>query len=317
MKIYNAKVSLSLQISYKNVTTLMQISKYFYSKLLLYGEYTVTLGSGALALPFPGYAGSWVFNNPMEADGLHRLASFLAKDHDLSNIYAINRFVDDIKNGLEFVSDIPTGYGLGSSGALVAAFYDRYCERPTGDLVKLKSILGATESAFHGASSGLDPLVSYLNHGVLIDESGRIDEINLDIHDDWYFLIDTGISRQTEHYVDIFRQKLKESDDFVKAVKILSEENKKAITACITNDKDVLRQSTINISKLQIDHFKEMIPNEFVEIWDQGLQSGAYTLKLCGAGGGGMILGLLSDSNAKIDFGPNIKTINIQKATNT
>jgi mevalonate kinase len=291
----------------------MQISNYFYSKLLLYGEYTVTLGSGALALPFPTFAGSWVFNNPIDVDveGLHRLAAFLTTDIDLSNRYDIKRFMDDIDNGLKFVSDIPTGYGLGSSGALVAAFYERYCNSPTTDMKELKSILGATESAFHGASSGLDPLVSYLNHGVLIDESGRIGEINLDINDDGYFLIDTGISRQTEYYVDIFREKLIKSDDFVNAVKILSEENKKAINACMSSDKNVLWQATNNISKLHIEHFKEMIPKQFVEIWDQGLQSGTYALKLCGAGGGGMILGLLPDSNAKIDFGPDIKTINI------
>ena len=313
MKIYKAKVSLSSQISYKNVTTLMQISNFFYSKLLLYGEYTVTLGSGALAMPFSGFAGSWDFNDARDVniEGLHRLATFLRNDADLSNMYDIKRFMHDIENGLKFVSDIPTGYGLGSSGALIAAFYDRYCNTPTKDLVQLKSILGSTESAFHGASSGLDPLVSYLNRGILIDESGVIELIDLDINDYGYFLIDTGISRQTEHYVDIFRQKLYQSDVFADAVRQLSEKNKKAINACIVHDKDTLWQSTKNISKLQTRHFEEMIPTQFMELWVQGLQSDAYTLKLCGAGGGGMILGMWADSNFKIDFRSDIKTISI------
>jgi len=313
MKIYKAKVSLSSQISYKNVTTLMQISKFFYSKLLLYGEYTVTLASGALAVPFSGFAGSWDFNDATDenVEGLHRLATFLRNDADLSNLYDIKRFMYDIENGLKFVSDIPTGYGLGSSGALIAAFYDRYCNTPTKDLVQLKSILGATESAFHGASSGLDPLVSYLNRGILIDESGVIELTDLDINDYGYFLIDTGISRQTEHYVDIFRQKLRQSDDFADAVRLLSEENKIAINACITSDKNVLWHATNKISKLQFDHFEEMIPPQFMDLWTHGLQSEAYTLKLCGAGGGGMILGMWADNNAKLDFGSDIKTISI------
>lgn len=313
MKIYKAKVSLSSQILYKNVRTLIPINKKYYSKLLLYGEYTVTLGSGALALPYLGYAGSWDFNDAIGADveGLHRLAAYLKNDGDLNNMYDINRFIHDIDNGLKFISDIPTGYGLGSSGALVAAFYDRYCESPTSNLVQLKSVLGATESAFHGASSGLDPLVSFLNQGILIDESGVIDQIHLDIRDYGYFLIDTGISRHTEHYIDIFKQKLKTSNAFKEAVGSLSEENKNAINACMANDKDLLWQATKNISKLQMDHFEEMIPTQFMEIWEQGLQSNSYCLKLCGAGGGGMILGLSSDSNCKVDFGTDIKNITI------
>ncbi|HMU04243.1 MAG TPA: hypothetical protein PJ990_11490, partial [Saprospiraceae bacterium] len=267
----------------------------------------------ALAMPFSGFAGSWDFNDTSDVnvEGLHRLATFLRNDADLSNLYDIKRFMYDIENGLKFVSDIPTGYGLGSSGALIAAFYDRYCNTPTKDLVQLKSILGATESAFHGASSGLDPLVSYLNKGILIDESGVIELIDLDINDYGYFLIDTGISRQTEHYVDIFRQKLRQSDDFTDAVRLLSEENKIAINACITNDKNVLWHATNKISKLQFDHFEEMIPPQFMDLWTHGLQSEAYTLKLCGAGGGGMILGMWADNNAKLDFGSDIKTISI------
>ena len=100
MKIYKAKVSLSSQISYKNVTTLMQIRNFFYSKLLLYGEYTVTLGSGALAMPFSGFAGSWDFNDTSDVnvEGLQRLATFLRNDADLSNMYDIKRFKEGYIN---------------------------------------------------------------------------------------------------------------------------------------------------------------------------------------------------------------------------
>ena len=76
-----------------------------------------------------------------------------------------------MKDGLYFDSSIPQGYGVGSSGALVAAIYDKYAsdkitvlENLTRDkLLKLKSIFSMMESFFHGKSSGLDPLNSYLS----------------------------------------------------------------------------------------------------------------------------------------------------------
>jgi len=292
---------------------LTQINKIFYSKLLLYGEYTVTIGSGALALPYLGYSGSWTYNNShnQKEDGLQRLAAYLESDPYFQSIYDIARFLHDIADGIEFVSNIPTGYGLGSSGALVAAFYDRYCFSLTSDLNLLRSILGATESAFHGASSGLDPLVSYLNEGILLQDSGSIEKIDLNIHDSGYFLVDTGIPRHTEYYVDLFKQKIKKSLPFSQAVLLLAKENKRAIHATLTKDKLTIYQSTKAISKIQLEHFGEMIPDKFQELWMLGLRTNDFYLKLCGAGGGGMILGLLSDPMTNIDFITNMKTIRI------
>ncbi len=291
----------------------MQISKIFYSKLLLYGEYTVTMGSGALALPYFGYAGSWIFKNSQNHKdvGLQRLASHLSNDSYFHSIFDIAKFLNELSDGLTFLSNIPTGYGLGSSGALVAAFYDRYCFEPENDLNLLRTILGATECAFHGASSGLDPLVSYLNEGVIIQDAGSIEKIDLDIKDSGFFLIDTGMSRQTEYYVDLFKQKIQKSTSFSEAVLRLAKENKKAINAILAKDMLATYQFTKEISKLQLEYFSEMIPDQFLGLWRLGLDNDDFCLKLCGAGGGGMILGLLSDSRTNIDFGTNIKTIRI------
>jgi len=77
---------------------------------------------------------------------------------------------------LYFDSSIPQGYGVGSSGALVAAIYDTYAidkieatETLTRDkLLRLKEIFSLMESFFHGKSSGLDPLNSYLSIPILM-----------------------------------------------------------------------------------------------------------------------------------------------------
>jgi mevalonate kinase len=41
-----------------------------------------------------------------------------------------------------------------------------------------------------------------------------------------------------------------------------------------------------------------MIPKNFQTIWRDGLISEEYYLKLCGAGGGGFLLGMASDLRA-------------------
>jgi mevalonate kinase len=44
-----------------------------------------------------------------------------------------------------------------------------------------------------------------------------------------------------------------------------------------------------------------MIPQEFHELWKNGIKTNEYYLKLCGSGGGGYILGFTEDfENAKI-----------------
>jgi len=49
------------------------------------------------------------------------------------------------------------------------------------------------------------------------------------------------------------------------------------------------------LSKVVLTNFKPMIPKAFHKLWQQGLDTNAYYLKLCGSGGGGYILGFTKD----------------------
>ena len=51
------------------------------------------------------------------------------------------------------------------------------------------------------------------------------------------------------------------------------------------------------LSKVVFDNFKPMIPQPFHKIWEKGIESNDYYLKLCGSGGGGYILGFTQDFN--------------------
>ena len=60
--------------------------------------------------------------------------------------------------------------------------------------MKLQTILGKMESVFHGKSSGLDPLVSFLNCPVIV-EHGEVTPIEFALEntsDISMFLVDTG-----------------------------------------------------------------------------------------------------------------------------
>ncbi|MBT7766237.1 MAG: mevalonate kinase, partial [Bdellovibrionales bacterium] len=46
------------------------------------------------------------------------------------------------------------------------------------------------------------------------------------------------------------------------------------------------------LSSFQLENFTPMIPNLYLDIWQQGLKNNNYYLKLCGAGGGGFLMGI-------------------------
>jgi mevalonate kinase len=49
------------------------------------------------------------------------------------------------------------------------------------------------------------------------------------------------------------------------------------------------------LSHVVLDNFKPMIPAKFHQLWQQGIDTNDYYLKLCGSGGGGYILGFTED----------------------
>ena len=80
----------------------------------------------------------------------------------------------------------------------------------------------------------------------------------------------------------------------------LSDLNGVIANSLIAGDTAKSRDIMKKISQLQYEYFREMIPESSKEIWKTGLWDDAYYLKLCGAGGGGMLLGW-SDDFSKIE----------------
>ena len=285
----------------------------FYSKILLFGEYGIIKDSKGLSIPYNFYNGAL---KPSPKNSIPALSSNTKLKEFSNHLKTLDKKIinfdfqqldEDISNGIYFDSSIPEGYGVGSSGALVAAIYDKYGKNKItvlenltrNKLLKLKLIFSMMESFFHGKSSGLDPLNSYLSIPILINSNDDIKVTGIPsqkrIGKGAVFLLDSGKESTTAPMVNIFMEKMKK-DGFRT---MLNEKFIKHTNACVDNfligDLPALFSNTKKLSKIVLDNFKPMIPSKFHKIWKEGLDENSYYLKLCGSGGGGYILGFTQD----------------------
>jgi len=287
----------------------------FYAKILLFGEYGIIKDSKGLAIPYNHYEGGLQLGNLTDAiiaDSNQKIKNFYLylvtqqETHpELLNL-DLKQFEQDLTEGLYFKSNIPEGYGVGSSGALVASIYERYAqekitvlENLTRDkLLKLKQIFALMESFFHGKSSGLDPLNSYLSIPLLIQSPQDIEPTGLPSQKEGkgaVFLIDSEQVGETGDMVEIFMNKMK-NEGFRNTLK---SEFIKYTDACVADflqgDIQALFGNLKHLSKTAYHHFKPMIPIHMRGLWKNGIATDDYYLKLCGSGGGGYILGFAED----------------------
>ncbi|RKW14532.1 MAG: mevalonate kinase [Capnocytophaga sp.] len=293
-------------------------STLFYSKILLFGEYGIIKDSKGLAIPYNSYNGTLKKTSPETMGEVERQSNLsltqyfdylkeISQRQDTPVRFDLERMKQDIAEGMYFDSSIPQGYGVGSSGALVAALYDTYAidkietssQLTRERLLKLKEIFSLMESFFHGKSSGLDPLNSYLSIPILINSSSMIETTGipspLEEGKGAVFLLDSGMIGETAPMVEIFMEKMK-NEGFRNMLKT---QFAKYTDDCIENFlQGNFKTLIVNVKKLSrvvLSHFKPMIPKQFHSLWQQGIDSGDYYLKLCGSGGGGYILGFTPD----------------------
>ena len=284
----------------------------FYAKILLFGEYGIIKDSKGLAIPYNAYRGALktsesLLGKALESNqNLDRFYKYLAAlQTDLVSFNLVS-FKKDVENGMYFDSSIPQGYGVGSSGALVASIYDKYAANKTtvlenltrDKLLNLKAVFALMESFFHGKSSGLDPLNSYLSLPILINSKDHVEPAGIPSQKEGkgaVFLLDSEQVGETEPMVNIFMNKMK-NEGFRK---MISEEFSTTTDACIEDflqgDVKSLFGNVKSLSKIVLTNFKPMIPDAFHKVWEKGISTNDYYLKLCGSGGGGYILGFTED----------------------
>ena len=274
----------------------------YYSKVILFGEYSMIFDATALMIPLKRFSAQWQFPQSRNLassfpsnQSLKQFCKYLSENQELSNLFDFQSFSKDLNEGLFLASNVPSGYGLGSSGTLVAAVYDRYAIQKNNDYLQLKTLFGLMESHFHGSSSGIDPLQCYLGKPFKITPKGvellSDDFLKKGIH---ICLIDTKIKSNTKPLVEHFKQQ-RENPDFLNRFQAeYLPCVKTCIEAMISGDKELFFKSLKQLTKGQLQFLRTMITENTLNLFttDFGFNFG---VKISGSGGGGYVLGFTDD----------------------
>lgn len=287
---------------------------------MLFGEYGVICDSMALTIPYAHFTGELMFidqeqytdielaieSNKQLKNYFNYLKDLHLNSHFRDNL-DLDRLEKDISNGLYFESNIPQGYGIGSSGALVAAVYDHYTVKKsksrkvlTGiEISNLKETFSKMESYFHGTSSGLDPLLCYIRSPLLIRNKVQIETVGIPREkfgpNSAIFLMNTGEQGKTGPLVKLFTEKLK-VDSFSNQVKnVYIPAINASIETFLKGEMTRFYNHLTELSAFQLLYLPEMIPDTMKPFWEEGLQRNDFKMKLCGSGGGGFLLGISND----------------------
>ena len=283
----------------------MRKNRIYPSKIMLAGEYGVVVGGSALTIPCNRFFAT-VRRQDDVPDGKSQEAA-----NSVGYLADLFTYISGLPSGtfhappdLELFSNqldrywmelnIPTGYGLGSSGAVSAAVYDLFF--PGAGEISLayqKEDLAAIESYFHGKSSGVDALTCHAAAPLFFRSDGTIEKIVFNparIPGGYlFFLLDSEERVETGPLVRLFLEKM---NDPVFAASIRNEYlvlNQKLIEALL-EIREVDPGLLVRVlSDYQFTHFREMIPDKVVDLWIEGQLSNEYYLKLNGSGGGYML----------------------------
>lgn len=262
----------------------------FHAKILLFGEHLINLGCDALSIPYPSFSGQLQPSENLDP----RIEKYLAFLHQQKF-----DFLDQDKLSqrprLMFASDIPEGYGCGSSGAIVAASYDRFKAKDVSNKQHLKDYFSKMESYFHGVSSGTDPMISYLNKPIRFTSSGDIivlQDLEFPLDEFTLVLIDSGKPREGKTFINWFMAKSNDSNFRDQLNKVLIPHTQTCIESLSGDRSQDFLSSFQSISHFQFHLMQKMIPQHIKTLWASGLDSQKFFLKICGAGGGGFFIGL-------------------------
>lgn len=274
----------------------------YYSKVILFGEYSMIFDSTALMIPLTKFSAQWRFASHLLAQGsaasnanLQRFADYLSTSDNLKDVFDLQSFNHDLYYNLFLDSNVPSGYGLGSSGTLVAAVYDAYAKQKNSKPLELKRLFAQMESYFHGSSSGIDPLQCYLGQPFKITSTKvkllTDDFLHKDIH---ICLIDTKIKSNTKPLVNHFKTQLEDTRFRNRFQKEYRPFVWTCIDAMIANDNDMFFSSLKQLTQGQLQFLRPMITDNTLGLFTADYDF-HFGVKISGSGGGGYVLGFTDD----------------------
>ncbi len=262
------------------------MNKKYPAKVLLFGEYTVLFGGSALAIPYPTYSAQWRYDTVLSTATQELLDHLRTIASDLHANVNLTLLEEAVMSGLYFNSNIPQGMGLGSSAALSAAVYDLVSVEVPESMEDIRSDLAMIEGLYHGKSSGLDALVSFLSAPIELWD-GRVKICKSFVSPMYIYLVSSGEGRSADGLITWYKDQLLK-DQFRDKMKALAEASTKAIQHFIEGDLELPDIS--GISDMQWKYLRPLISDRIVPAWEEASLSDGVSMKICGAGGGGYYL---------------------------
>ena len=161
--------------------------------------------------------------------------------------------------------------------------------------MEIRKPLATIEACFHGSSSGIDPLTSFLNQPVLIGNSNQTistPDLSLFFENYTLFLIHTNEKGNTGELVSHFLEKYKNQRYKDKIDLVYLPLIAQTIEAIIAGDFESFESLMKKYSQFQLSNFDPMISVTMRKHFEYGIKTGDFHLKLCGSGGGGYLLAL-------------------------
>jgi mevalonate kinase len=160
------------------------------------------------------------------------------------------------------------------------------------------------EGYFHGASSGMDPMVSFSGQAVYKDEAGTFQSVNDPGWPEGFqvYLLDSGVARSTGPLVQIYKELIKDREFKLKVEHELIPAVEHAIHLYLSNTGGMLEEYINIISQFQREYFSMLIPDPVKDQWDELIETPGMYVKFCGAGGGGFFQVITTASQPPTDI---------------
>ncbi len=265
--------------------------KKYFGKVLLFGEHNVLYGGQGFALPLNQFFGRWAFDTNRKAFDT-ALIDYLESQSFQGTTFLSEKFKHQCRKGLFFDSNIKSGYGTGSSGAITAALYDTFFTKKSYGLEETKHNLATIERFFQGTSSGIDPTVIFFNAAITlssihidIEEKHNFDRLNSQ-----FYLVDSEQKRSTSKMIELFKKAIADDSGSLLLEQLISHSDHCINFLTKSLDQSAFDHHMKRISEIQLLLANELIPNHMKAYWRHGLENDKYYMKLCGAGGGGFFL---------------------------
>ena len=157
------------------------------------------------------------------------------------------------------------------------------------------------ESFFHGQSSGIDPLVAYLQKPLLLKRK-TISVLEGYFPGAYIYLLDTGIKADTGNQMGYFLDK-NTSPDFARKIKEVYIPLVNQAIQLLISGEDVFFEALDEISRFQYENLLGLFPVSIHKFIKKGIETKKFSVKLCGSGGGGFVLLFSRGKLSQDDFG--------------